>query len=231
MRVATPEAGLDDVPCGWFRVADDGRILAMNATFRALTGVAVAADETLRIEALLTSAAKIYYQVSLFPSLRLAGVMDEIYLTLRHADGGEIPVLVNARRREAERCSDWAVVRIEQRGRWEAEVLQAKRIAEEASRASAQKSEELGAAKRELERTLAELKESNWMLRKAAEVLPTCMYCSRVKGDQAQWQSAIDYLKKNAVFLSHGCCPDCTSKFLADLGLDPEDGKNLMNQS
>ncbi len=221
MTAASPEAGFDDVPCGWLRVADDGRILAMNATLRVMTGTVTAADATLQIEALLTPAARIYYQVSLFPGLRLAGVMDEIYLTLRNGVGGEIPVLVNARRREAERCSDWALVRIEQRGRWEAELLQARRTAEEASRASALKSEELGAAKRELERTLAELKESNWMLRKAAEVLPTCMYCSRVKGDQARWQSAIEYLKTNAIFLSHGCCPDCTSKFMADLGLDP----------
>lgn len=227
MSAAAPEGGFDDLPCGWLRVADDGRILAMNAMLRALTGASAASEAILQIEALLTPAAKIYYQVSLFPGLRLGGAMDEIYLTLRHADGGEVPVLVNARRRPAERCSDWAVVRIEQRGRWEAELLLAKRTAEEASRASAQKSEELGVAKRELERTLAELKESNWMLRKAAEVLPTCMYCNRVKGDQARWQSAIEYLKTNEIFLSHGCCPDCTAKLLADLGLDPEDGKNL----
>lgn len=222
MSAAVPEAGLDAVPCGWLRVADDGRILAMNAALRALTGAAVAGAGPEQIEALLMPASKIYYQVSLFPGLRLAGALDEIYLTLRRADGGEIPVLVNVRRREAEGVSDWAVVRIEQRGRWEAELVQAKRIAEEESRASARKSEELGAAKRELERTLAELKESNWMLRKAAEVLPTCMYCSRVKGDQARWQSAIEYLKKNAIFLSHGCCPDCTGKFYADMGLGPD---------
>ncbi len=221
---ATSPAGteLDAVPCGWLRVADDGRILATNATLRALTGAAAGPTQ---IETLLTPASRIYYQVSLFPSLRLTGAMDEIYLTLRHADGGEIPVLLNMRRRADEGCSDWAVVRIEQRGRWEAELLHAKRIAEDESRASARKSEELSAAKQELESTLAELKESNWMLRKAAEVLPTCMYCHRVKGDRAQWQSAIEYLKTNAIFLSHGCCPDCTARFFADFGLDPDDKK------
>ena len=223
MSAAQPGAELDIVPCGWLRVADDGRVLATNATLRALTGTAVG---PVQIEALLTPAAKIYYQVSLFPSLRLTGAMDEIYLTLRHADGGEIPVLLNVRRRAEEAWSDWAVVRIEQRGRWEAELLHAKQIAEEQSLASARKSEELGAAKRELERTLAELKESNWMLRKAAEVLPSCMYCNRVKGDRSQWQSAFEYLKTNAIFLSHGCCPDCTSKLFADFGLDTDGEKN-----
>mgnify|MGYP002130617054 CR=1 FL=1 len=121
MSPAAPAMGPDDVPCGWLRVGDDGRILAMNAGLRALTGPAVGGAGPGQIEALLTPASKIYYQVSLFPGLRLAGAMDEIYLTLRHADGGEIPVLVNVRRRAAEGCSDWAVVRIEQRGRWEAE--------------------------------------------------------------------------------------------------------------
>jgi len=219
----SPPADLDDLPCGLLRVTDDGRILAMNATLRTLTGAGGAEESSARIEALLTPAAKIYYQVSLFPGLRLAGAMDEIYLTLRHANGQEIPVLVNLRRRAAEQWSDWVVVRIEQRGRWEAELLQAKRMAEEAGQASARKSEELNAAKQELERTLAELKESNWLLRKAAEVLPTCMYCKRVKGDQARWQSAIEYLKTNEIFLSHGCCPDCTVKLYADMGLDPDD--------
>lgn len=208
MTTMTNEPLPDFAPCGLMRVAEDGRILAMNATLRALLGIPAGTADYTHIDPMLTPAARIFYQVSLVPTLRLAGVLDEIYLTLLDRRGGEIPVLINVRRRAEGASSDWAVVRIEQRGRWEAELLQAKRRAEE----SASK----------LERALAELKESNWLLRKAAEVLPTCMYCHRVKGDQAQWESAIKYLEKNEVFISHGCCPQCTPKLLADMGLKPD---------
>jgi len=223
----TLDAKLDHAPCGFLVVADDGRLMEINATLCRWLGVVREDVRLVHVDQVLGLATRLYYQINLFPMLRMSGAVEEVYLTLRNGQGMEVPMLMNAIRRADEQMSEWIVVRVEQRGRWEEELLQAKRTAEEASRASAQKSEELGAAKRELERTLAELKESNWMLRKAAEVLPTCMYCNRIKGDQARWQSAIEYLKKNEVFLSHGCCPDCTAKLLADLGLDPEDGKNL----
>ncbi len=218
---------LDEAPCGFLRVADYGRILVTNATLRRQLGYGPKAVELAHIDAFLGPAARLFYQVSLFPNLRLAGELDEVYLTLLTRDGGEVPVLINARRRADSGWSDWVVVRIEQRGRWEEEVLRARRAAEQASRESARVSEELGRAKAELERTLAELKQTNWLLRKAAEVLPTCMYCSRVKGDQAQWETAIELLKRSSVFLSHGCCPECMPKMLADFGLQEGDLSSL----
>jgi sigma-B regulation protein RsbU (phosphoserine phosphatase) len=214
---------LDEAPCGFLRVADDGRIFAMNATLRRMLGDATEAAELGQIDRLLGPAARVFYQVSLFPSLRLSGALDEIYLTLQKNSGGEIPVLANVRRREEEACSDWVVVRIEQRGRWEEEMLQAKRTAERESHESARMSEELSRAKAALEATLADLKQSNWMLSKAAEVLPTCMYCNRVKGNQAQWETAFELLKRSSVFLSHGCCPECMPRMFADFGLKSDD--------
>lgn len=198
----------DFVPCGLMRVAEDGRIMVMNATLRAMLGIPAGSADYTHIDPLLTPASRIFYQMNFVPILRLAGALDEIYLTFLDRGGGEIPVLINARRRGDGAASDWVVVRMEQRGWWEAELLQAKRRAEQATE--------------KLERALAELKESNWLLRKAAEVLPTCMYCHRVKGDQAQWESALKYLEKNEVYISHGCCPACAPKLFADMGLKPD---------
>jgi len=67
-------------------------------------------------------------------------------------------------------------------------------------------------AKAELEKALADLDQSHWHLRRIQETLPICMYCGQVKTGEEQWQSVVDYLKNNSLFLSHGCCPACLPK-------------------
>jgi phosphoserine phosphatase RsbU/P len=213
---------LDDAPCGFLQVSDDGQIHTANATLRSTLGYAQNEIKFLKIKELLTPGSQIYFQVSMLPQLQLGGIVQEVYLRLKTNRGGEVPVLANVRRRPSAGCSDWVIMRIEQRGRWEEEVLQAKRLAEFESRERARVNEELGRAKKALEATLAELKESNWLLVKAAEVLPTCMYCERVKGDKAQWETAINLLKRSSVFLSHGCCPDCVPRMCSDFDIKAE---------
>lgn len=65
---------------------------------------------------------------------------------------------------------------------------------------------------RELEAALAEIDRSYWHLKKIQEVLPICMDCGRVKTGEASWESVVDYLKKNSLFLSHGYCPECADR-------------------
>jgi|GEM_PF-6031241 len=214
---------LDHAPCGFLVVADDGRLMEINATLCQWLGVVRDDVRFAHVDKVLTVATRAYYQVSLFPELRMGGAAEEVYVTLRGENGSALPVLLNAVRRAEEHVSEWVVVRIEQRGRWEEEMLQAKRTAERETLAKVRANEELGRVKVALEQTLAELKKSNWLLQKAAEVLPTCMYCERVKGDKAQWESALDLLKRSSVFLSHGCCPDCMPRLVAEFGFKPED--------
>jgi response regulator RpfG family c-di-GMP phosphodiesterase len=57
-----------------------------------------------------------------------------------------------------------------------------------------------------------QLQNSFWHLRKIQEVLPICMGCGKVKTDEASWEDVVDYLKSNALFLSHGYCPECAEK-------------------
>ena len=219
----TLDRRLDRAPCGFLIVADDGRLMEINATLCEWLGVVRDDVRLAHVDKMLTAAARTYYQISLFPVLRMGGAVEEVYLTLLSGKGAEVPVLMNAIRRPDEQTSEWIVVRIEQRGRWEEEVLQAKRMAERETLEKVRANEELGRAKLALEQTLADLKKSNWLLQKAAQVLPTCIYCERVKGDKAQWESALELLKRSSVFLSHGCCPDCMPRMLADFGLKPED--------
>lgn len=84
------------------------------------------------------------------------------------------------------------------------------------------RSRELEEAKAELSKALEELRTSYWHLQKIQEVLPVCMRCGRIKGDGANWQPVIEYLRSNDIFLSHGYCPDCADVTMREYGFDHE---------
>lgn len=75
---------------------------------------------------------------------------------------------------------------------------------------------------KELERALRELEGTYWHLKKIQEVLPLCMGCGKVKAGRG-WQAVVDYLRENALFLSHGYCPDCLAKEMVRWGLKEGD--------
>ncbi len=214
----------DRLPCGYMAVDADGRVLASNALLRHWLGGGAPRTGPEKLDQVLTPASALYYLLSLVPALQLSRQMNEVFLTLRADSETEMSVLASLSRRADSGVVDWALMPAEQRGRWEAEILRSRQIAERESEESRRKSEELLAAKKELERVLSELKESNWLLKKAAEVLPTCMYCGDVKSEGNQWDSALAYLRKNEVFLSHGCCPNCLPQMRKAMGLSPVDG-------
>jgi heme-degrading monooxygenase HmoA len=83
------------------------------------------------------------------------------------------------------------------------------------ARENARKGLELERARADVQRTLDELNATHWHLRKIQEVLPICMKCGKVKTGDASWESVVEYLRKNTLFLSHGYCPDCGALALA----------------
>ena len=131
---------VDTAPCGLLCFADDGRVLLANATLLELVGRAREDVEGQHVESLLTVASRIFYQTHFFPLIRLHGRADEIYLTLRAADGRDVPVLTNAvRRQEAGGfVSTCVLMPIRRRQEYEDALLQAKKAAEEAGRRKAQ---------------------------------------------------------------------------------------------
>jgi PAS domain S-box-containing protein len=128
---------LNTAPCGFLSFTDDGKINSVNATLLKLLGYEL--DELLgrHIESFLPVASRIFYQTHLFPILKLHNQVEEVYFSLRAKDGVELPVLVNAARRERGGVvvNDCILMHMRQRNQYEDEILQAKRAAEEATRA------------------------------------------------------------------------------------------------
>jgi PAS domain S-box-containing protein len=128
---------LNTAPCAFLSFNDEGRIVLANATLLELLGYEFDELRGRHVESLLTVASRIFYQTHLFPLLKLHDRVDEVYFSLRSKGGTEIPVLVNAVRRERAGVvvNDCVLMHMRQRNQYEDEILQAKRSAEEATRA------------------------------------------------------------------------------------------------
>ena len=127
---------LNKAPCGFLSLADDGRVLAVNATLLGWLGYERGEVAGRHFETLLPPGGRIFYQSYFFPLLKLQDRAEEVYLSLRARDGGEVPVLANAARnaRDGAAVNDCVFVPMRQRRRFEDELLAAKREAEEANR-------------------------------------------------------------------------------------------------
>jgi len=125
---------LDTAPCGFLSFFDGGTIVAANTTLLGWLGYALGDLNGQSVEVLLPVASRIFYQTHFFPLLKIAGKVEEVYFALRTAQGSELPVLVNAVRREQNGVSvnDCIFMVVRQRSRYEDEILQARRTTEEA---------------------------------------------------------------------------------------------------
>ena len=128
---------LNTAPCGFLSFTDDGQIVLANATLQELLGCEPGELLGRHVESLMPVSSRIFYQTHFFPLLKLHDRVEEVYLTLRSRGGAEIPVLVNAVRREREGVvtNDCILMPMRQRNQYEDEILRAKRAAEEATRA------------------------------------------------------------------------------------------------
>jgi len=128
---------LNNAPCGFLVFADDGKIFEVNDTLLKLLGYERDELRELHIEKIFSVAGRIFYQTHFFPLLKLKAEVEEVYLSLRSKTGADIPVLVNAVRRDVgdKFLNDCVFMPIRQRNQYEDEILHAKKIAEEAARA------------------------------------------------------------------------------------------------
>jgi PAS domain S-box-containing protein len=127
---------LNHAPCGFLVFADDGTIAQINATLLEILGYEAEELQNLSVENIFTRSGRSFYQTHFFPLLKMQGKIEEMYLDLHSKDGESIPVLVNAaRRQDAEKSfNDCVFVVVRQRNLYEEEILQAKRLAETATR-------------------------------------------------------------------------------------------------
>ncbi len=127
---------LNNAPCGFLVITDNGDTVEANATLLKLLGYAREELIGAHVRKLFSAAGNIFYQTHFFPLLKLQGRIEEIYLPMRSSAGEEIPVLVNAARREQNGAVfyDCVLMAMHQRHVYEDDILQAKRTAETANR-------------------------------------------------------------------------------------------------
>ncbi|MFK5595656.1 ATP-binding protein [Methylobacterium sp. HMF5984] len=140
--VAPPEADdledlFENAPCGYLSIGSGGRITRANRTFSTWTGYDAESLVGRRVLDLLTVPGKIFYETQFAPLLRMQGHFDEVAFDLRCADGGVLPVLANAVARMDEhgqvRFIRITVFNASERRRYEREILEARKAAEQAS--------------------------------------------------------------------------------------------------
>ncbi len=131
-----PAALYDKAPCGYLSTAPDGTIVKVNHTFQTWTGYA--AQDLVgrrRLVDLLAPGGRIYHETHISPMLHVLGEVKEIALEIVKADGGRMPVLVNAmldRSMDGKpRAVRVALFDATERHQYEQELLLAKRRAEE----------------------------------------------------------------------------------------------------
>lgn len=144
---------LDCAPCGWLSVTDDGCVVNVNETLANFLGQAKSHIIGQNLSGFLTLGSRVFYQTHLFPQLKLAGRLDEIYLDLQSTTGATLPMLVNATRteRNGRLVNDFVWLLIHRREKFESQILQSKRAAEEAAQAAQFANTRLVEMQRELE--------------------------------------------------------------------------------
>lgn len=130
---------LDRAPCGFVSFADDGTMREVNTTLAELLGYARAELEGWHLQKVLPPGARVFYHTHVFPLLKLHGRADELYVALRAKDGHDVPMLMNGVRRERAGLfvNDCVFLPMQQRNRYEDELLAARRLAEQANAAKA----------------------------------------------------------------------------------------------
>src|SRR4051794_29577985 len=100
---------LDSAPFGFVVVTDDGHVEAANRTMCEILDLPREKIVGHHVDGFFTTPSRIFYQSHVFPTLKLQGRINEVYVSLRSGAGDEVPVLLNARRHEGRdgSCSDW----------------------------------------------------------------------------------------------------------------------------
>ncbi|HVL71804.1 MAG TPA: ATP-binding protein [Beijerinckiaceae bacterium] len=127
----------EGAPCGYLTTLPDGRIVRVNRTFLDWTGHDRERLLQARFTDLLDTPGKIFHETHYAPLLQMQGFANEIAFDLVRADGRKLPVLVNTvQKRDADgrpALRRTTVFNATDRRRYERELLDARRRAEQAA--------------------------------------------------------------------------------------------------
>lgn len=128
------DALIDQIPCGFVSFGDDGLIQRVNARLLDVLGYKREEVEGRHVETLMNVGSRIFFQTHLFPLIAMKGNAEEIFLLLRSSQGEDIGFLLNAARhvREGKTVNDCALMRVQERRKFEDALVRAKKVAEAA---------------------------------------------------------------------------------------------------
>jgi PleD family two-component response regulator len=70
----------------------------------------------------------------------------------------------------------------------------------------------------ELKHRNEELEEAISRIKRLEGIIPICMYCKKIRDDSSSWQQIERYITEHSeAFFSHGICPDCFDKKMAEV--------------
>jgi len=143
---------IEQIPCGFLSFTDDGQIQQVNSRLLERLGYRREEVEGRSFESLMNVGSRIFYQTHLFPLIAMKGRADEIFVLLKAANGEDIGFLLNAVRHERNgvTINDCALMRVEERRKFEDALVRARKTAEAAQ-------QELQEANRRYEEQAVEL--------------------------------------------------------------------------
>jgi sigma-B regulation protein RsbU (phosphoserine phosphatase) len=154
---------LNNAPCGFLTLSEDGRILVMNQTLLNLLDYRLDQLNGEHINSILTVPAQLFFQLYFVPLVKLEKKVEEMHTSFLCNNGKEIPVIINAlpRNRNGQNQIDCVLFPMHKRNEYENELLLAKKEAEAALLAKEKANAELEAALKDLKSKQEELLELN----------------------------------------------------------------------
>ncbi|TWT01953.1 sensor domain-containing diguanylate cyclase [Planomicrobium sp. CPCC 101079] len=152
------EEQLNLAPCGYLVIDPSNCIIEINETLKQIIGGTEAPSH---MHELLTVASRAYFQTYFTPSIKTYGKVDEMFLTLKSANG-RIPVLMNTVERNGR--YECVLLPMTTRQEYENELLLAKRQAEKIHRETIEAYAKLQGLMKEVEGKKLELEKLNVQL-------------------------------------------------------------------
>lgn len=161
---------LNYAPCGYLSLSEDGTIRTINQTLLILLGYDLNELKGNHVNIILTVPSRSFYQLYFIPMIRLQEKLEEMYLVFKSKTNNDIPVLINALRKErhGEVVYDCVLFQMKKRYEYEQSLLAVKKEIEKRNRVKREQIAELDLLRRELESKQKELLEANAQLQKLA---------------------------------------------------------------
>jgi signal transduction histidine kinase len=136
MRSEGEQRDYDDAACGLLSCSPTGQLHRINLTLRRWLDLPADAAITSLYE-LLTPASLLFFEMQLRPLLSLGRTVDGAFITLRHRDGSQLPVVLNASQSPGSQRIALAMIVVREREQYEASLRQSQADAEGALAAMA----------------------------------------------------------------------------------------------